>query len=103
MSYAQERDPLIERMVAEPDVGPYADVERKFRHMRPELFDLDAYNFEHFRTKHLAYDARATLEQRGIPAGEPAPDFEIPRVDGGTLRLSELRGRPVLLHFGSFT
>jgi len=48
-------------------------------------------------------DAQATIEKRGIQSGEMAPDFELTRVDGGTLRLSELRGKPVLLHFGSFT
>ncbi len=63
----------------------------------------EEYNFEHFRTKHLLSDAQATIEKRGIQPGEVAPDFELPRVGGGTLRLSELRGKPVLLHFGSFT
>ncbi len=63
----------------------------------------DDYNFEHFRTKHLLSDMQATLNKRGIPAGAMAPDFELPRVDGARLRLSELRGQPTLLHFGSFT
>jgi len=63
----------------------------------------EAYNFEHFRTKHLLSDMQATLEKRGIPAGALAPDFELPRVNGAALRLSELRGKPTLLHFGSFT
>ncbi len=63
----------------------------------------EEYNFEHFSTKHLLSDAQATIEKRGIQPGGIAPDFELPRVGGGTLRLSQLRGRPVLLHFGSFT
>jgi hypothetical protein len=63
----------------------------------------DDYNFQRFRTKHLLSDMQATLEQRGIPPGAVAPEFELPRVDGVAVRLSELRGRPVLLHFGSFT
>ncbi len=63
----------------------------------------EEYNFEHFSTKHLLSDAQATIEKRGIPPGEMAPDFELARVGGGTLRLSELRGKPVALHFGSFT
>ena len=65
--------------------------------------DVDDYNFAHFRTKHLLADLQATLAKQGIQPGPPAPDFELPRVDGGTLRLSSLRDKPVLLHFGSFT
>ena len=48
-------------------------------------------------------------ETRTPPAGSPAPDFELKRLDDGgkltdrTLRLSELRGRPVGLVFGSYT
>lgn len=61
------------------------------------------YNFEHFRTQHLLSDVQATLEARGIQPGEQAPDFTLPRSDGGEVRLSALRGKPVLLHFGSPT
>ncbi|MCA9867043.1 MAG: TlpA family protein disulfide reductase [Anaerolineales bacterium] len=32
-------------------------------------------------------------------AGDPAPDFELPTRDGATLRLSDYRGRPVILNF----
>jgi len=34
-----------------------------------------------------------------IPVGQPAPDFELPSDDGTTVRLSELRGHPVVLFF----
>jgi cytochrome c biogenesis protein CcmG, thiol:disulfide interchange protein DsbE len=30
---------------------------------------------------------------------QPAPDFELERLEGGTLRLSDLRGRPVMVNF----
>jgi hypothetical protein len=63
----------------------------------------DEYNFKHFRTKHLLSDLQATIDKRGILPGVMAPDFELPRVNGAPLRLSELRGMPTLLHFGSFT
>lgn len=40
-----------------------------------------------------------------VAVGDPAPDFELPRRDGGgTLRLSSLLDeRPVALVFGSYT
>ena len=31
--------------------------------------------------------------------GENAPDFDLPRADGDTLALSDLRGTPVILFF----
>ena len=60
-------------------------------------------------------DARkliADLEQPGGPAapadaspllGKAAPDVELRRPEGGTFRLSSLRGQPVVLAFGSYT
>jgi tetratricopeptide (TPR) repeat protein len=59
-------------------------------------------------------DARkliADLEQPGATApadaspllGQAAPDVELRRPEGGTFRLSSLRGQPVLLAFGSYT
>jgi hypothetical protein len=103
MAATQDYDPIIEALAAEGDASLYPDVDEAFLHLRDELQDLEEYNFRHFRTKHLAFDLRATVRKEGIPPGEPAPDFELPRVYGGPLRLSALRGRPVLLHFGSYT
>ena len=34
-----------------------------------------------------------------LKKGDPAPDFELSRVDGGTIRLSALRGKVVVLYF----
>jgi peroxiredoxin Q/BCP len=34
-----------------------------------------------------------------VQNGDPAPDFELPADDGTTLRLSALKGRPVVLYF----
>ncbi len=64
---------------------------------------LEDYNYNHFRTKHYLLDVQGTATSRGIQPGEPAPDFELPQVGGGTVRLSALRGKPVLLHFGSYS
>ncbi len=78
------------------------DVKHQFATL-DEKVSLDDYNFEHFRTKHFLRDGKRTVMNRGIQPGEMAPDFELPRVGGGSLRLSELRDKPVLLHFGSFS
>jgi tetratricopeptide (TPR) repeat protein len=60
-------------------------------------------------------DARnllADLDRPGVAApppdasplfGKAAPDVELRRREGGTFRLSSLRGQPVLLVFGSYT
>ncbi len=68
----------------------------------PSLMD-DEYNFRHFRTKHLINDAKRSIRRAGIQPGELAPDFDLPCVGGGTVRLSSFRGQPVLLHIGSYT
>ena len=34
-----------------------------------------------------------------ITPGELAPDFELKDIEGNTIRLSDLRGRPVVLAF----
>src|SRR6266487_1129876 len=43
--------------------------------------------------------ARSKIKRDGLKAGTPAPDFRLPRLDGGELSLAELRGRRVLLVF----
>lgn len=39
------------------------------------------------------------IERNGLPAGTPAPPFELPAVHGGTVALDRYRGRKVLLVF----
>jgi peroxiredoxin Q/BCP len=34
-----------------------------------------------------------------VEEGKPAPDFELETDEGGTVRLSDLRGKPVVLYF----
>jgi hypothetical protein len=80
----------------------HPDVHERFAEL-PERMDVETYNFEHFRPKHLIADIQRGVRNDGIQPGEVAPDFALPSATGETFRLSELRGQPVLLHFGSYT
>lgn len=45
--------------------------------------------------------ANSKIKRDGLKAGTVAPEFRLPRVEGGELALSDLRGRLVLLVFSS--
>ncbi len=47
--------------------------------------------------------ARDREEVRGPAEGTPAPEFELTDLKGRTVSLSSLRGRPVVIEFGSYT
>jgi hypothetical protein len=61
------------------------------------------YNFRHYRLRHLIAELLRTARADGVPPGVVAPDFDLETTDGGRLRLRDLRGRPVLMHFVSYT
>ena len=61
------------------------------------------FNFRHFRPRHMAAELLRTVRADGVRPGNEAPDFDLDTTDGGRLRLRDLRGQPVLLHFGSYT
>lgn len=63
------------------------------------LDPIDDFNFRHFRMRHMV----AELLRPGVLPGSQAPDFELSSTDGERVRLSHLRGQPVLLHFVSYT
>ena len=50
-------------------------------------------------------EAMAKRDEEAPKVEDEAPDFELPVLhgDGATVRLSDLRGRPVALIFGSYT
>jgi hypothetical protein len=61
------------------------------------------YNYEHFTAAEVATEIAITRQLTGPQPGDVAPEFELPGADGVAWRLSEHRGRIVLLHFGSYT
>lgn len=69
----------------------------------PDRLSVEEYNYDHFRRGHLIADIRRTMERRGVAPGQYTWDFTLPQASGGWLRLDNLRGTPVLLHFGSYT
>ena len=50
-------------------------------------------------------EAMARRDEHAPKVGDEAPDFQLPilHAEGNTVRLSELRGKPVALIFGSYT
>lgn len=66
----------------------------------PEEFLGGPYNLSVWQPK----DAEHRQFQENAPrAGEVMPDFTLPVLDGGELTLSSLRGKPVMIEFGSVT
>lgn len=66
----------------------------------PPEFLGGPYNLSVWQPK----DAEHRQFQENAPrAGEPMPDFTLPLLDGGELTLSSLRGKPVMIEFGSVT
>jgi hypothetical protein len=61
------------------------------------------YNYAHFSPKYLVEDAKLAAKPKGVVPGQLAPDFELRDTEGRPWRLSELRGRPVVLITGSAT
>ena len=54
-----------------------------------------------FRLEHLlaARPSAVTSRQTTVTPGTVAPDFTLERTDGHQVRLSDFRGRPVLMRF----
>lgn len=62
----------------------------------------DTYNYATFDFAMEADEFSRWLAD-GPQVGQPAPEFTLLDLDGNTLRLSDLRGGPVVLEFGSYT
>ena len=63
---------------------------------------IDTYNYESFTGSESV--GKSNEFKNGLRAGEHAPDFELPTLDGERVSLSSFRGRKhVLLEFGSIT
>jgi len=57
------------------------------------------YNFDVWKPFQAHFDYFKTTTH----AGEPAPDFTLPALGGEEVTLSKLRGKPVIIEFGSIT
>jgi peroxiredoxin len=51
----------------------------------------------------MTWKERAFFQKEVVKAGDPAPDFALPTLEGGEVALSSLRGKPVMIEFGSIT
>lgn len=70
---------------------------------RMDRLGVKEYNYDHYTRQDALMDARGTLSGKGIGPGCIAPDFELQDTDGNTIRLGDLKGRPVLLRFGNIS
>ena len=59
----------------------------------------EEYNFDVWRYGGQRFDDFKSI----VHAGDRAPDFTLPLLDGGEVTLSSLRGKPVVVEFGSIT
>lgn len=63
---------------------------------------VDNYNYSAFSRSESA--GKSNEFKNSLRAGEEAPDFELPNLEGDRVRLSAFRGKKhVLLEFGSIT
>ena len=63
---------------------------------------IETYNYESFSRSEST--GKANEFKNSLRAGEEAPDFELPTLEGERIRLSNFRGsKHVLLEFGSIT
>jgi peroxiredoxin len=60
------------------------------------------YNYQHYSWA-LEHGACQRWLRNAPQLGQPAPDFELPALDGTPHRLSQYRGRTVVIEFGSYT
>ncbi|PZC47349.1 MAG: Peroxiredoxin [Chloroflexi bacterium] len=58
------------------------------------------YNFADWRP---TAEERVYFQMEGVKVGQMAPDFTLPTLDGTDITLSALRGKPIMLEFGSIT
>jgi hypothetical protein len=94
------------------------DIQQLFNDLRAQMErdgqEMQGLGFDDLRDAMSHPAARAEVarimarEQGSISAGDPAPDFDLPRLPGphgeGRVRLSDHFGkRPVALIFGSYT
>ncbi len=61
------------------------------------IYNYPAYSWD------LEDDELARWLVDGPHTGEVAPDFELLDLDGTPVRLRDLRGRPVVIEFGSYS
>ena len=59
-----------------------------------------SYNFSEWRS---TLEEREYFRSTVARAGDPAPDFTLPALDGAEVTLASLRGTPVMIEFGSIT
>lgn len=61
------------------------------------------YNYVHWVMDSKAAATQPYFRNEVARAGQPAPDFTLEDIDGNVVSLSDFRGQPVMIEFGSIT
>jgi len=93
---------ILDRMFCDCDAPMPAGERRNAMAKSKLLSQTTEYNYKAFTRSETA--GKAGEFKNDIRAGDEAPDFELPTIDGERIRLSKFRGkRHLLLEFGSIT
>lgn len=95
----------IEEKMKLPNEKFLADCRALLDESRHEAWDKCAAQLDLTRggTRSIPPELRWLEPQRGPAVGEEAPDFDLMDLEGNTVSLQSLRGKPVVLRFGSYT
>jgi len=61
------------------------------------------YNYVHWVMDGKAMATQPYFRNDVVKAGQPAPDFTLEDTNGKTVSLSDFRGLPLMIEFGSIT
>ncbi len=95
-------EPVLERLRAQPNtkVPDSAQTTEIYTNLKPDVQIAEA-DFKPVLPAgmQLVDPLKQMAQQAPVPLGRPAPDFEVASINGSRVKLSEMRGKVVLIDF----